>query len=200
MQVQKRGNMIENLEEKTVSTKKIFDGKIIKLFYDKVMLPNNKIATREKVWHPGAVAIVPVTEENEVLLIKQFRYPVKEVLIEIPAGKLDNCETPMDCAKRELREEVGAIEGKLIHMSSFHTTPGFSSEFLHLYLAINFKRKQNNPDDDEFLQIIKIPLKVAVNWVFEGKIKDAKSIIGILMTNTYFKNNYNDSDLNNEIE
>ncbi len=181
--------MIEDLEEKKVSTKKIFEGKVIKLFFDEVMLPNKKIATREKVWHPGAVAVVPVSTDNEIILIKQYRYPVEEILIEIPAGKLDKNEIPLDCARRELSEEVGAVGGNLIHMTSFHTTPGFSNEFLHLYLALNFERKENNPDEDEFLQIIKIPLKISLDWIFEGKIKDAKSIIGILMANEYIKNN-----------
>lgn len=184
--------MTQNLEEKTISSKKIFEGKIIKVFFDDVMLPNKKMATREKVWHPGAVAVVPLTMDNEIILIKQYRYPVEEVLIEIPAGKLDKDEIPMDCARRELQEEVGAIGGNLVHLTSFHTTPGFSNEFLHLYLATNFENKENNPDEDEFLQIIKVPLKDSMDWVFEGKIKDAKSIIGILMTCEYIKNNYYD--------
>ncbi|MCL4385775.1 MAG: NUDIX hydrolase [Actinobacteria bacterium] len=182
--------MTENLTEKTLKSKKIFDGSVIKLFFDEVILPNHKIATREKVWHPGAVAVVPVTSDNEVILIKQFRYPVGEVLIEIPAGKLDKNEIPIECAKRELKEETGAFGGNFIHLTSFYTTPGFSSEFLHLYMAINFERKENNLDEDEFLQIIKIPLKDSFDWVFEGKIKDAKSIIGILMADKYLKDNH----------
>ncbi|MCL5771253.1 MAG: NUDIX hydrolase [Actinobacteria bacterium] len=179
-------------EEKLLNSKKVFDGKIIKLFFDNVILPNNKIATREKVWHPGAVAIVPLTVENDIILIKQYRYPVGETLVEIPAGKLDKNEIPIDCARRELQEEVGAVGGNLVHLTSFYTTPGFSNEYLHLFLAINFEKKQNNPDEDEFLQIIKIPIKSSVDWIFEGKIKDAKSIIGILLTNEYIKNNYYD--------
>ena len=190
--------MIKDLEEKTVSSEKVFEGKIIKLFFDKVMLPNNKTATREKVWHPGAVAVVPLTSENEIILIKQYRYPVEEVLIEIPAGKLDKGESPIDCAKRELQEEVGAVGGNLVHLSSFHTTPGFSNEFLHLYLAVNFEKKENNPDEDEFLQILSVPIKECIDWVFEGKIKDAKSIIGVLMASEYIKNNY--YDLSNKLE
>ena len=190
--------MTKDLEEKKISSEKVFEGKIIKLFFDKVMLPNKKLATREKVWHPGAVAVVPLTSNNEIILIKQYRYPVEEVLIEIPAGKLDKDEIPSDCAKRELQEEVGAVGGNLIHLSSFHTTPGFSNELLHLYLAINFEKKENNPDEDEFLQILNVPIKECIDWVFEGKIKDAKSIIGILMANEYISNNY--YDLNNKLE
>lgn len=185
-------------EEKLLNSKKVFEGKIIKLFFDNVILPNNKIATREKVWHPGAVAIVPLTVENDIILIKQYRYPVEETLVEIPAGKLDKNEIPIDCARRELQEEVGAVGGNFVHLTSFYTTPGFSNEYLHLYLAINFEKKQNNPDEDEFLQIIKIPLKNSIDWIFEGKIKDAKSIIGILLANEYIKNNY--YDLKNNFE
>src|SRR5665811_292788 len=151
--------MTKDLEEIKISSQKIFDGKIIKLFLDKVMLPNKKTATREKVWHPGAVAVVPLTSDKEIILIRQYRYPVEEILVEIPAGKLDKAEPPLDCAKRELQEEVGAVGGELIHLSTFHTTPGFSNEILHLYLAVNFENKQNNPDEDEFLQILSVPIK-----------------------------------------
>jgi ADP-ribose pyrophosphatase len=190
--------MTKDLEEKKISSEKIFEGKIIKLFFDKVLLPNKKKATREKVWHPGAVAVVPLTPNNEIILIRQYRYPVEEVLIEIPAGKLDKDEAPLDCAKRELQEEVGAVGGNIVHLSSFYTTPGFSNEFLYLYLAVNFEKKDNNPDEDEFLQILSIPVKECIDWVFEGKIKDAKSIIGILMANEYLNNNY--YDLSNKFE
>ncbi len=190
----KKGNILdydtelnndEKLIEKKLNSRLVFNGKIIKVYFDEIFLPNNKKATREKVWHPGAVAIVPVNEKNEVILIRQYRYPVEEVLIEIPAGKLDKDELPENCAIRELHEEVGATEGKLIHLTSFLTTPGFSNEFLHLFIAIDFKNSKNNPDDDEFLQIIKVPLDKCISWIYDGTIKDAKSIIGILMAKDY---------------
>ena len=144
--------------EKEISSKQIFEGKILKVFLDNVMLPNKKIASREKVLHPGAVGVVPVTEEKNIILIKQYRYPVKDILTEIPAGKLDKDEIPINCARRELKEEIGAFGGNFIHLSSFYTTPGFSNEFLHLYLAVNFKLMKNNPEEDEFLQAVEIPL------------------------------------------
>jgi ADP-ribose pyrophosphatase len=190
--------MTDRLEEVKISSEKVFEGKILKLFFDKVMLPNKKMATREKVWHPGAVAVVPLTATEEIILIRQFRYPVGEVLVEIPAGKLDSGEIPLDCAKRELHEEVGATGGNLVHLTSFYTTPGFSNEFLHLFLALNFEKKENNPDEDEFLEVISLPLEECVEWVFEGKINDAKSIIGILMADEYLRNHY--YDLNNKFE
>jgi len=177
----------EKLVEKKISSNKVFSGKIIKVYFDDIILPNNKKATREKVWHPGAVGIVPINENNEIILIRQYRYPVEEILIEIPAGKLDKNEPPEQCALRELREEVGATGGTLIHLASFFTTPGFSNELLHLYLAKDFINNKNNPDDDEFLQIVKIPLDECIIMVNKGIIKDAKSIIGILLVRDYIK-------------
>ena len=175
----------EKLTEKKIDSKLIFNGKIIKVYFDRIFLPNKKKATREKVWHPGAVAIVPVNEKNEVILIRQYRYPVEEVLVEIPAGKLDINEKPESCARRELFEEVGATDGKLTRLCSFFTTPGFSNELLHLFIATDFTICKNNPDEDEFLQIVEAPLNQCLAWVYDGKIKDAKSIIGILMAKNY---------------
>ena len=177
----------EKLIEKKIKSQVVFKGKIIKVYFDEILLPNDKKATREKVWHPGAVGVVPVNDKNEVILIRQYRYPIEEVLIEIPAGKLDKNELPQKCAERELQEEVGATGGKLIHLTSFLTTPGFSNELLHLFIAVDFKKSKNNPDDDEFLQVIKVPLDKCISWIYDGTIKDAKSIIGILMARDYLR-------------
>jgi ADP-ribose pyrophosphatase len=181
--------MNKKLWEHTISSKKIFNGNIIKVFLDNVKLPNDKTATREKVIHPGAVAIVPVNSNMEVILVKQYRHPVEDILIEIPAGKLDAGESPLDCAKRELEEEVGAKNGNLIHLSSFHTTPGFSNEVLHLYLAIGFLKKQNNLDEDEFLEVLEIKLEDSIDMIVKGEIKDAKTIIGIFLAKKYLEDN-----------
>lgn len=181
--------MSKLLFEQKISSKNIFKGEIVSLFLDKVKLPNKKIAAREKVSHPGAVGIVPVNKSKEIILIKQYRYPVGDVLVEIPAGKLDKNETPLSCARRELEEEIGAVGGKLIHLSTFHTSPGFCDEVLYLYLSIDFDEKENNLDDDEFLQIFKVKLEEGVELVKNKKIKDAKTIIGILMAKDYFNRN-----------
>ncbi len=180
------GKFLENrLFEEKIDSKKIFNGQIVSLYYDKVKLSNGKTATREKITHPGAVGIVPVTGDNKIILVKQYRYPVEDITIEIPAGKLDKDEPPSICARRELEEEVGAIGGKLVLLSSFYTTPGFCNEVLHLYLATDFKRTANNLDDDEFLEIIEPELTVAMTWIKDGKIKDSKTIIGILMAKDF---------------
>ena len=173
------------LFEKKIDSKKVFSGQIVGLYYDSVKLPNGKTATREKVTHPGAVGIIPVTNDNKIVLVKQYRYPVEDITIEIPAGKLDKDESPYGCAQRELEEEVGAVDGELIHLSTFYTTPGFCNEILHLYLAIGFKRIDNNLDEDEFLEIVEPELEVALNWIEDGKIKDSKTIIGILMAKDF---------------
>jgi ADP-ribose pyrophosphatase len=173
--------MSKRLFEKQIETKEIFKGKILGLYYDKVILPNEKIATREKVTHPGAVGIIPVTNDEKIILVKQYRYPVSEVTLEIPAGKLDRDEKPIATAERELKEEVGIINAELMLLSSFYTTPGFCDELLYLYLAKNFEITGNDLDDDEFLEIVNISLDDSLDLVKDGSIKDAKTIIGIIM-------------------
>jgi len=179
--------MDKNLYEEKVSSQEIFKGKILKLYFDKVKLPNNRITTREKIEHPGAVSIVPINKENEVILVKQYRYPVGIVLIEIPAGKLDDKEPPIECAMRELREEVGGHGGNFIHLAQIFTSPGFSDEKMDIYLVQNFEEKENNLDDDEFLQVIKIKLEDCLKMIKNGEINDAKSIIGILLARDYLE-------------
>lgn len=175
----------KKLNEIKISSKEIFKGEIIKLYLDKVKLPSGKIATREKIYHPGAVGIVPLNKNGNIFVVKQFRYPIKKVLIEIPAGKIDKNETPHDCAGRELKEEIGAVGGKLIHLASFYSSPGFCNEIMHVYLAVDFIKKENSLEDDEFLQIVELKMEDALSYIKSGKIKDAKTIIGILLVHDY---------------
>ncbi len=177
--------MNERLFEEKIDSKKVFSGQILGLYHDTVKLPNGKTATREKITHPGAVGIVPVTDDNKIILVRQYRYPVEDITIEIPAGKLDKGESPFRCAQRELEEEVGAVDGKLIHLSTFYTTPGFCNEVLHLYMAIGFRRTGNNLDEDEFLEIVAPAVSEALNWIKDGKIRDSKTIIGVLMAKDF---------------
>jgi ADP-ribose pyrophosphatase len=181
--------MNRKLYEKKISSKEIFKGEIVRLFVDKVKLPNNKIAVREKVTHPGAVGIVPINKEGKIILVKQFRYPLNNVLMEIPAGKLGKNEAPLNCARRELREEIGATGGELIHLTTFYTSPGFCDEILYLYLVIDFEKKENNLDDDEFLKVVELKMKDALSYIENGKLKDAKTIIGILLARDYLSGN-----------
>jgi ADP-ribose pyrophosphatase len=176
----------KRLSEEKIGSKKLFQGAILGLYLDRVRLPNGKTAAREKISHPGAVGIIPVTGDNNVLLVRQYRYPVDEITIEIPAGKIDKNELPEKCARRELAEEVGAIGGDLKLLSSFYTTPGFCDEILHLYMATGFRISANNLDEDEFLDIINIGLDEACEWIKAGRIKDSKTIIGILIAKNLF--------------
>jgi ADP-ribose pyrophosphatase len=173
-------DLFEKLRERTISSSEVFSGKILKVFFDKITLPNLKEATREKVSHPGAVAVVPIDEKGQILLVKQYRYPIEKVLVEIPAGKLDNKELPEICARRELEEEVGAIGGSLNHLITIYTSPGFSDEKMNIYSATGFTEKQNNPESDEFLYIFKASVDECMEMIKNGEITDAKTVIGIL--------------------
>jgi ADP-ribose pyrophosphatase len=186
--------MEDNLFEKRISSEQIFKGKILTLFYDKVELPNGIIGTREKVSHPGAVAVVPVNDKDEIILVKQYRYPIEKILVEIPAGKLDNMEPVIECAKRELHEEAGVVNGTLAHLVTIYTSPGFSDEKMDIFIATEFEEKENNPDQDEFLHIFKAKISECLKMIENGIISDAKSIIGIMLARDYLlkkKNEHN---------
>jgi ADP-ribose pyrophosphatase len=186
--------MEDNLFEKKVSSEQIFKGKILTLFYDKVELPNGIIGTREKVSHPGAVAVVPVNKKDEIILVKQYRYPVEKILIEIPAGKLDNREPALECAERELHEEAGVVNGALAHLATIYTSPGFSDEKMDIFIATEFEEKENNPDQDEFLHIFKAKISECLEMIENGTISDAKSIIGIMLARDYLLKKKNEQN------
>lgn len=167
------------MQEETVRSRIIYHGKILDLRVDNVLLPNGREAEREVVVHPGAVAVVAVTEEQEVLLVRQYRHPVGEVLLEVPAGKLEQGEDPVDCAKRELAEETGYTADKWELLSRFYTTPGFSDEIMYLYLAQGLIPEQRRADDDEFIELCREPLETAVGKALSGQFKDAKTIVAL---------------------
>ena len=173
------------LFEKKISSKQIFDGKIVKLFVDEVELPDGKRATREIVRHPGAVCVVPLTSEGEVVMVRQFRYPFSEVLLEVPAGKLEPGEDPLEAVKRELEEESGAVAGKIEHIGEIYTTVAIFDEKIQLYLATDLTFKDAHPDSDVFLVSEKIPLSKLVGMVMNGEIKDSKTQIAILKAEKY---------------
>lgn len=177
-----------DLEEKTLEENLIYDGKIVKLYVDKVELPNGNTSTREYMKHPGGVSIVALTDKEEILFVKQFRYPYKNVIMEIPAGKLNYGEDPFLAGKRELREETGAIAEKYTDLGTLLPSPGYTAEIIYMYLAENLTFGDTDFDDDEFLTLEKIPLKKAVEMVMSGEIADAKSQAAIMKT-YYLKTN-----------
>jgi ADP-ribose pyrophosphatase len=173
---------MNKFEEKTIKTEKIFDGKVVKLQVDEVLLPNGKKSKRELIKHPGAVAVVAITDENKIIFVEQFRKPLEKSIIEIPAGKLEPGEIPEKTAKRELEEETGYTSTSLTKIASFYTSPGFADEQMHIYLAKDLKKLENPPalDEDEFIEILELTLDEAKRYVKNERIQDAKTNYAVL--------------------
>jgi len=176
-----------DLTEKTLESKRVFEGRLVNLRVDTVELPNGRTATREVVEHKGAVAIVPMLDHEKIVLVRQFRQPAGAVLLEIPAGTLDKGEDPADCARRELVEEIGYFPEKLTEMFHSYLAPGYSTEMLHTFLAEDLRKARENRDLDEFIEIVPVNLRDAVEMINTGEIMDAKSICGILLASRLFK-------------
>jgi len=173
-------NKEDSLEEKILSFTYIYQGKIINLRQDKVMLPDGRETIREIVEHPGAVVVLALTDDNKIVMIRQFRKPVDEVLWELPAGKVEPEEDLKNCALRELEEETGYYSRKIKKLITFFSTPGFCNEKLTLFLAEDLEKRNKNEDADEFIKVELIKPNEALKLVQENIIKDAKTIIGIL--------------------
>ena len=172
----------KNLVEKKISGEAVFEGVLLHVYKDEVELPNGHRAVREWIKHPGASAIIPLLPDNQIILVRQFRYPVGAVTLEVPAGKLDKVgEDPIECARRELSEETGYTAGKIWKLTTIATTVGFTNEYIHLYAASDLTAGEIHPDSDEFINVVKIPLTAALQMVESGKIFDAKSAVSILL-------------------
>ena len=169
-----------HLEEKKVSGETIFKGRIFTVEKDRVMLENSQEASREVVRHSGGVTVVPINEKGEVLMVKQYRYPHKKVMLEIPAGKLEQNEEHYDCGKRELLEETGCTCEEYTFLGTVVPTPAYVSEVIYMYLAKGLKYTQQHLDQGEFLDVVKVPLDKAYQMVMNGEIADSKTQIGIL--------------------
>lgn len=170
-----------NLIEKQLSSEYIYKGRIIKLRRDTALLPNGETALREVVEHNGGVCVAALTERDEVLFVRQFRYPYGEVVTEIPAGKRDSAtEDPLECGKRELREETGAEAEKFVPLGKLYPTPGYCGEIIWMYAAVGLKYGKQCLDEDEFLNVVKIPLEKAVEMILSGEITDAKTQAAVL--------------------
>lgn len=172
------------LTERRVSSKTIFEGHIIKVTLDQAELPNGKLAAREVVEHPGGVAVLALEEDNTTYLVKQFRYPIQQLLLELPAGKLDGPEDHLLAAKRELSEETGLDAEEWTYMGSILASPGFCTERLHMYLARKLSHKKQHLDEDEFLNVVPIPFDALVRQVMDGSQDDAKTVAAVLKAKT----------------
>lgn len=169
-----------NLTEKTIATREIFSGRIIHIKEDTVLLPNGKTAGRELVIHNGGVGVIAVDEDKNVFMVEQYRKPYDEVVLEIPAGKLEKDEDPFCAGKRELAEETGYTAENFTFLGKSYPSPGYCSEIIHLYLAQNLSYVGQHLDADEFVEVKKIPLDTLVQMVMNNEIVDAKTEIAIL--------------------
>lgn len=172
----------KDLKETTKTSSEVFSGKMLHAFNDVVTLPNGKESTREYVHHIGAVAIVPITEDGQVILEEQYRYPVHRVVTEVPAGKLDTPdEDRLEAAKRELREETGIQADTWIRLGLYYPAAAYCDEVIELFIAKDLHYSEQELDEDEFLNIIKMPLGEAVAAVKNGKIADGKTQVSLLL-------------------
>ena len=168
------------LTEKTLSGRTIFEGRILTLTVDTVELPNGATSTREVVDHPGGVCVLALMEDGTVPLVRQFRYPFGQPLLELPAGKLERGEDPLKAAVRELGEEVGLVPGEMTDLGVIYASPGFCNEQLHMYLARKLTQVPVHPDEDEFLEVVHLPFEELVRMVVTGEIKDGKTVTAVL--------------------
>ena len=169
-----------HLEEKTLESEQMFDGIVVKLFVDKVELEDGRNAVREVIKHPGGVCVVPVNDKGEVYMVKQFRYPFAEVLTEVPAGKLEYGEDHRTCGLRELKEEIGAVPGRFDYLGCLYPTVAYDTEIIHMYLARDLSFGDRHLDEDEFIDVVKLPFEEALQMVYDGKLPDAKTQLAIL--------------------
>ena len=173
-------NKRPDFTETTISSKTVYRGKLLRVLEDEVRLPDGRSARREYIRHPGAVMMVPMLDRETVILVRQFRYPLRRHFYELPAGKIDAGEQPLATARRELKEECGYSAGSWRHLTTIHTCIGYSDERIELYLARDLARVSDAPDDGEFLEVVPLPLREALDWVRTGRITDVKTVVGLL--------------------
>ena len=172
--------MSRHLIESLVRKKTVYRGLCVNLRRDDVRLSNGKIATREFLDHPGAVGVVPFLDSETVVLVRQYRHPVREITLELPAGKLHRGENPMRCLRRELKEETGYTAQKITRLIDYWPTPAFANEVLHLFVARDLIPGPLMPDEDEFLEVVTMPFEKALSLARSGRIRDSKTVIGLL--------------------
>ena len=173
--------------EKKIDGKTLYEGVIVNVRLDRAELVNGDVVRREVVEHPGGVTVIPVEEDGTVWCVRQFRYPFQREMLEVPAGKLEIGEKPLPAAVRELSEETGLEAGRMIYLGACCTSPGFSTEVLHIYLALELKHGDAHPDEDEFLNVEKHSLETLTEMVMSGEIDDAKTIIAVLKARRFLE-------------
>lgn len=169
-----------NLTEKTLDSQTVYKGPIFTITHDTVQLVDGSRSTRDVLLHNGGVCVIPVTDNNEIYMVRQFRYPFRTVTLEVPAGKLESGEDHSVCGRRELLEETGFVCSEFIYLGETFPTPAYNSEIVHMYLARGLEYQKQNLDEGEFLEVDKIPLSDAVKMVMDSEIKDSKTQLIIL--------------------
>lgn len=171
-----------DLTETTLTCEEKFTGNILSVHVDTVRLPNGNTSSREVVEHCPCAAVVALDENKNLLMVTQYRYVIKQNLVEIPAGKMDPGETPLEAAVRELREETGAVAGKIDYLGIYYPAPGCYGELLHLYLAQDLSFTEQDLDDDEFVTVERVPFDTVVAQIMDGTITDGKTMAAVLKT------------------
>lgn len=179
-----------DLEEKKISSKSVFDGHLLHVKCDKVYMPNGNIKTREYFNHPGAACIVALTDDNEIIIERQFRYPFHTIITEIPAGKLDPEEDPLVAAKRELKEETGFVADEWTYLGDFYPSVAYTDEIIRMYLARGLHQEERCLDEDEFLNVERLPFNEFLKQIIAGEIKDGKTQAAVLKAAQLLKNKY----------
>lgn len=182
-------NGTEQLVEKKLNSRQIFKGTLLDVHKDSVSLPNENTSTREYIRHPGATAVLPVFENGDVVLLRQFRYPVGQIFYEVPAGKIDQGEDPETTGWRELEEETGLKCRNLAYIGHFYPTVGYSDEVIHLYIAWDLYKTETKTDDDEFLISERMPFQEAIEMIKDGTISDGKTMITLLQSWNWWQKN-----------
>ncbi len=189
----------EHLIETCAASKSVFEGKILHVFVDDIDLPNGVRGFREYIKHIGAVAVLPLTDDGKVICVRQYRYAVGQVTVEIPAGKLDSHdEDPTEAALRELREETGARCKSLEYLGIYLASPAILDEKINLYLARGLDFGETDPDDDEFIDVVHVPLDEMVDRVMRGEILDGKTQLAVLKVNELLRREKNEREGNNQ--
>ena len=170
---------MKDLTERRISSRLVYDGKLLKVRSDTVRLPDGAAAEREYIEHPGAVAVIAVTDSGELVMERQFRYPLSRDMIELPAGKIEPGEDPLVTAKRELREETGYTAAEWAHVATINIAIAYSNERIEIYLAKRLTQEKAKLDDEEFLEVFTLPLATTLAWVREGRITDSKTVAGL---------------------
>ena len=177
---------MKKFKETQISSEKVFTGKLLHVYKDDVQLPNGNTSTREYIKHQGAAVVIPI-HNDEILFVKQYRYPTQQVMLELPAGKIDPGEDEFTTVQRELGEETGFTSENIFVLQPIHPCVGYSNEIIHLYIATDLQESNLTPDDDETLEVVSLKLEDALEKIYTGEITDSKTIIGLFWTEKLMK-------------